>query len=140
MFVPSILYLESAEESDMNSNPVVWFEIYVSDMERARRFYESVFETKLEKLNSPLPDLEMWSFPSERNAGGAPGALVKMEDMSSGGKNTIVYFSCKDCAVEERRVAQFGGSIHRSKTSVGEYGQVALVYDTEGNMLALHSM
>jgi predicted enzyme related to lactoylglutathione lyase len=36
----------------MASNPVVWFEIYVEDMERAKKFHENVFQTKLQKLNS----------------------------------------------------------------------------------------
>ncbi|MGZ5781420.1 MAG: VOC family protein, partial [Burkholderiaceae bacterium] len=45
----------------MNQNPVGWFEIYVQDMARAKKFYETVFEGKLEKLKSP--DFEMWSFP-----------------------------------------------------------------------------
>jgi len=37
----------------MKANPVGWFEIYVQDMNRARRFYETVFQGKLEKLDSP---------------------------------------------------------------------------------------
>src|SRR5687767_6536401 len=47
----------------MKNNPVGWFEIYVDDMNRAKTFYETVFETKLEKL--PAGDLEMWNFPME---------------------------------------------------------------------------
>lgn len=124
----------------MKANPIVWFEIYVKDMERAKRFYEAVFETKLEILKSPLPELEMWQFPSAMNANGAPGALVKMKDMEASGNGTIIYFHCDDCAVEERRVAKFGGRIERPKTSIGEYGKISLVYDTEGNMIGLHSM
>ena len=46
----------------MATNPVIWFEIYVQDMERAKKFYEAVLQTKLEKLNNP--ELEMWAFPS----------------------------------------------------------------------------
>jgi predicted enzyme related to lactoylglutathione lyase len=47
----------------MNNNPVGWFEIYVQDMERAKRFYESVFQTKLERLDSPASmPVELWSF------------------------------------------------------------------------------
>jgi predicted enzyme related to lactoylglutathione lyase len=124
----------------MKPNPIVWFEIYVKDMERAKRFYESVFETKLEKLNSPLPGLEMWQFPSAMNASGATGALVKMKDMELSGNGTAVYFECDDCAVEERRVKKFGGRVQREKTSIGEHGKISLVYDTEDNLLGLHSM
>ena len=70
---------------------------------------------------------------------GASGALVKMEGFPSGGNSTLVYFSCEDCAIEEARVVEFGGRIQRSKTSIGEYGFISLVLDTEGNMFGLHS-
>ena len=54
-----------------------------------------------------------------------------MVDFSSGGNSTLVYFSCSDCAIEEARVAEFGGRIQHGKTSIGEYGFIALVFDTE---------
>jgi predicted enzyme related to lactoylglutathione lyase len=122
----------------MANNPVIWFEIYVQNLERAKKFYETVFQVKLDKINSP--DVEMWSFPMEMNQVGAGGALVKMEGVHSGGNSTIVYFSCQDCAVEEARAAENGGKIQKSKISIGEYGFIALLYDTEGNMIGLHSM
>jgi predicted enzyme related to lactoylglutathione lyase len=52
----------------MNSNPTVWFEIYVKDMPRAKRFYEAVLGVTLQKLDSPDPSIEMWAFPSQQNA------------------------------------------------------------------------
>ncbi len=122
----------------METNPVGWFEIYVQDMDRAKKFYESVFKIKLEKLNNP--DLELWGFPMDMNHTGASGALVKMEGFPSGGNSTLVYFSCTDCAVEEARVTESGGRIQRGKMSIGEYGFISLVVDTEGNMFGLHSM
>lgn len=121
----------------MQNNPVGWFEIYVQDMARARSFYESVFQLELQRLNNPFP--EMWAFPMQSDRPGASGALVRMEGMSSGGTSTIVYFSCADCAVEAARVTDAGGQIHRPKFSIGEYGFIALVLDTEGNMFSLHS-
>ena len=63
-----------------------------------------------------------------------------MEGFPSGGNATLVYFHCEDCAVEEVRVTSAGGKIHRSKMSIGEYGYIALAYDTDGNMIGLHSM
>ena len=59
---------------------------------------------------------------------------------SSGGNSTLVYFSCEDCAVEASRVVDAGGQIHREKWSIGEYGFIALVVDTEGNKIGLHSL
>ena len=122
----------------MKNNPVGWFEIYVQDMHRAKMFYESVFQLKLNKLN--MPGMEIWSFPMDLNLWGAGGALVKMDGVSSGGSGTLVYFSCEDCSNEESRVAKFGGRIQRKKMSIGEYGFISLVFDTEGNMFGLHSL
>lgn len=121
----------------MNPNPVVWFEIYVQDAARARAFYESVFQTTLERL--PGPDLEMWSFPMKQDGAGSGGALVKMDGYPPGGNSTLVYFACDDCGVEESRVVSSGGRIERPKMSIGEYGFISLVVDSEGNMIGLHS-
>ncbi|MDD2914338.1 MAG: VOC family protein [Gallionella sp.] len=121
----------------MKNNPVNWFEIYVQDMARAKRFYESVFQLKLENINSP--DIEMWGFPMNMNGFGASGSLVKIDGVPSGGNSTLVYFSCNDCAVEAERVAAAGGSIHKPKMSIGQYGFIALVVDSEGNKFGLHS-
>lgn len=122
----------------MKPNPVGWFEIYVEDMDRARIFYETVFQTRLEKLHTE--DLEMWAFPMESNLWGAGGSLVKMAGRTSGGNSTLVYFSCDDCAVEQGRAEKSGGRLQRGKFAIGQYGFIALVYDSEGNMIGLHSM
>jgi len=122
----------------MKTNPVGWFEIYVQDMNRAKAFYESVFDGKLEKL--PSPDLDMWTFPMDMTTSGCTGALVHLQGCPSGGNSTLVYFSCEDCAVEEARVVPAGGSVFKTKFSIGDYGFIALVTDTEGNMIGLHSL
>jgi predicted enzyme related to lactoylglutathione lyase len=124
----------------MPDNPVVWFEIYVQDMERARRFYESVFGFSLQRLDSPDPGMEMWSFPMQMDGPGAAGALARMDGIRPGGNGTMVYFRSEDCAVEAARVTKAGGRIHREKTSIGQYGFIALGYDTEGNLFGIHSM
>lgn len=124
----------------MNNNPVGWFEIYVQDMERAKTFYTTVFGKALSKLE--MEGMEIWSFPMEEGYG-APGALVHIPGVPCGNTNgisTMVYFSCEDCAVEAAKAAESGGQIHKSKFSIGQYGHIAMVIDTEGNMIGLHSM
>lgn len=118
-------------------NPVGWFKIYVQDIDRAKAFYEGVFGVKLERLET---DLEMWSFPMAMDRMGCAGSIVKMDGVSSGGNSIIVYFLCDDCAVEAARAGEFGGGIAREKMSIGQYGYIALVHDSEGNMIGLHSM
>ncbi len=122
----------------MTSNPVVWFEIYVQDMGRARAFYESVLAIRMERLEGP--DIEMWAFPGKPEQSGAAGSLVRVEGYPSGGNSTLVYFSCADCAVEAKRAAENGGKVFKDKFSIGPYGFIALVTDTEGNMVGLHSL
>ncbi len=60
---------------------------------RAKKFYESVFQVKLERLNNP--EIEMWSFPMSMDRWGASGALVKMEGFPSGGNSTSGLFQLR---------------------------------------------
>lgn len=125
----------------MKTNSVVWFEIYVAEMARARKFYEAVLGVTLEPADKMAEDWpEMWMFPGEDNACGASGALVKMDGISPGGGGTLVYFSCDDCTEQAGRVLANGGQVMREKFAIGPYGFIALVVDTESNMIGLHSM
>ena len=119
-------------------NPVGWFEIYVQDMDRAKTFYEKTFETTLERLGGI--DLEMWAFPMQSEAAGCPGSLVKMPGKDSGGGGIIIYFSCADCAAKAVAAVQNGGQLQREKFSIGPYGFISFIHDTEGNLIGLHSM
>lgn len=121
----------------MKNNPVGWFEIYVQDMPRARGFYEQVFQTTLEAL--PGAQHEMWSFPMAAERCGSPGALIKIEGCPSGPGGTLVYFSCEDCAVEEARAINAGGRVFKPRFSIGPYGFISLLWDSEGNLIGLHS-
>ncbi|MDP0490031.1 MAG: VOC family protein [Verrucomicrobiota bacterium JB023] len=125
-------------------NPVGWFEIYVDDLERAKSFYESVFAIKLELLPCPegspdCPTPQMLQFPSDHPRPGAAGALVKMEGMPPGPGGTLVYFSCEDCAIEAARAQDSGGELVQGKFPIGEYGFIAIIKDSEGNVIGLHS-
>lgn len=127
----------------MNFNPVVWFEIYVDDMARAQRFYEQVLQVRLQSL--PMPgdsqgDMQMLAFPAEMQNSGAAGVLVKMDGMKAGAGGTLVYFGSADCSVEAGRAAAAGGAVVQEKFSLGEYGFAALIKDSEGNVIGLHSM
>lgn len=121
------------------NNPIGWFEIYIQEMDRAKAFYQTVFDLELTPLESP-PGLEMWAFPMQSDGYGASGALVRMPGFSSGDNSVIVYFSCADCAVQAAKAVKAGGKIHKNKMSIGQYGFIALVVDTEGTMIGLHSM
>ena len=119
-------------------NPVSWFEIYVQDMPRAKAFYEAVFGFQLAKLEGT--EFEMWAFPMHQDGSGASGSLVKIPGYASGANSVLVYFSCSDCAIEAEKAVKSGGKIETEKKAVGQYGYIALVFDTEGNVIGLHSM
>lgn len=130
-----------------NRNAIAWFEIYVDDIDRAKKFYSKVLGVSFQDVPPPdgSNDFKMAFFPSDPNpeAMAVGGALVQMEGARSGGSpstSTIVYFPCVDCSVEAGRVAAAGGTVYKPKFSIGEYGFIALCLDTEGNSFGLYSM
>ena len=125
----------------MSRNPVGWFEIYVDNLARAQKFYETVLGVTLTELEAPEGDpIQMLAFPMDPEAPGAAGALVKMDGMSAAAAGTMIYFSCEDCAVQAHRIPDAGGQIEKEKVAIGQYGYMAIGRDTEGNTLGLHSM
>lgn len=117
---------------------VSWFEVPVADMERAKRFYESVFKISISVHN--LGDLVMGWFPEAKD-GGASGSLVKHAMYKpSDTHGPLLYFSSSDVAYELDRVEEAGGIILKPKTEIGGgHGYMALIKDSEGNRIALHS-
>ena len=107
-------------------------------MGRAKAFYEGVFSVQLAKIDSP--EIEILAFPMQAERYGAPGALVRMPGFASGANSVLIYFNCADCAVEAAKAASSGGKVEKEKFSIGQYGYISLVIDTEGNMIGLHSM
>ncbi|MDB5816691.1 MAG: hypothetical protein JWQ11_331 [Rhizobacter sp.] len=125
------------------NNPVVWFEIYVADMPRAKAFYQSMLGVELSALGTPAtsePGFEMFAFPADMNGPGATGTLVRMPGFEPGANSVLVYFGCDDCAVVADKAVNAGGRIQKPKMSIGPHGFIALVFDSEGNMIGLHSM
>ncbi len=123
----------------MEQNLVGWFELPVTDMERAKRFYETVFGITIQVHD--LGGLIMGWFPNDHSKPGATGSLVQHEMYNpSATEGPLIYFSCKDLANELGRVEAAGGAIQRPKTQIGEgHGFMATFLDTEGNRVALHS-
>lgn len=127
----------------MMKNVVNWFEIYTSDFDRAKKFYTEVFKFELTDLpmsSNNHPEMKYATFPSDANSWGASGALAKIDMVKPGIGGTLVYFSTEEINTELNRVEAAGGKIIRAKQDIGEFGFIALVEDTEGNMIGLHSM
>ncbi len=118
---------------------ISWFEIPVTDMQRAKSFYEKVFEIEISVHD--LDGFVMGGFPFGGDKPGASGSLVQHQMYRpSETDGTLVYFWSKDVQNELDRVEAAGGIIQRPKTAIGgEHGFMAVVIDSEGNRIALHS-
>jgi hypothetical protein len=125
----------------MESNAVGWFEIAVTDMERAMTFYQTVFGYPLERHQ--MGPVDMAWFPMNFEGPGAAGALCcNAEFYKPSKEGTTVYINSKsgDLNNELSRVEGAGGQIMVPKTQISpEYGYMAVIFDTEGNRIALHS-
>lgn len=125
----------------MNTNVVGWFEIPVENMERAMQFYENVFGHTLSR--NQMGVLDMAWFPFSETGTGAMGSLVKHPEFyKPSAEGTLVYFTSPsgDLSNELAKVEAAGGKILVPRTLIAEdIGYMAVVFDTEGNRIALHS-
>jgi len=117
---------------------VSWFEIPVSDMERAQAFYEAVLKVEIKILD--FGGLKMGWFPDTNGVYGASGSLIKQESYIPTQEGTLVYFMSDDVQNELDRIEAAGGKIYQPKTQISEeHGFMGVFIDTEGNRVALHS-
>lgn len=125
----------------MKNNTVGWFEIPVNDMERAMSFYEKVFDLKLQR--NMVGPLDMAWFPWTEEGAGSPGSLVKHPDFYvPSADGVLIYLTAHSGDLENEldRVEPNGGKVIQTKTQISDdYGFMALILDTEGNRVALHS-
>tara|TARA_R110002096_G_C14604034_1_gene722911 strand:+ start:1834 stop:2202 length:369 start_codon:yes stop_codon:yes gene_type:complete len=119
------------------NNPVNWFEIATTNLERAKDFYATVFKREFQLIE--MPDSKMYMFAGGPDAKGAVGALVQSEQNKPSADGTIVYFECEDAGIESGRVEQAGGKLLFPKMSIGEFGFISQCIDTEGNRIGFHS-
>ena len=115
-----------------------WFELYVDDFNRAKKFYETALNTSLQ--NTEMENCRMAMFPFDM-AKGIGGAITKMPGMSPGAGGTVVYLNVEgDLDGVLKRVPSAGGSVSKPRTPIGEHGFIGIIKDTEGNVVGLHSM
>src|SRR4051794_1883206 len=114
-----------------------WFEIYVADFNRAKKFYSEVFECQMNDVamdNERHSDMEYAIFGTNEQQNYINGALVKMDAAKPGIGGTLVYFDSFEISAELSRVVAAGGKIVRSKQDIRPFGFIALIEDTEGNL------
>lgn len=118
---------------------VGWFEIPVMDMDRAKKFYETVFHIEIHVQD--FHGVEMGWLPFAEDKPGVSGSLVKHQDYEpSDSKGILIYFSSSDISTELHRVEEAGGKVLQARTLISEdIGYMGLFLDSEGNRIALHS-
>ena len=109
------------------------------DLDRAQKFYETVFNISMTRMN--MEGFEMAMFPSEPGNGKLSGAIAKHENYKPSMDGVKIYFNGNpDLADAFSRVEAAGGSIIMPKTTISpEIGSMAFFTDTEGNCVAIHS-
>jgi len=124
---------------DKTSNTLNWFEIPVTDMQRAKHFYQVSFSIHLEDMN--MPGMEMAMFPYEMGSGKLSGALVKSDISVPSAEGVLVYLNANpDMSDVLQRIESEHGRVIMGKTLISpEIGYMAVFIDTEGNRVALHS-
>lgn len=123
---------------DKNSNSLNWFEIPALDLERAKRFYETIFATQLEPI-SEMMGMSMSMFPADPAKVG--GALVKSQYHSPSSTGAWVYLNANPSiqAVVDR-ISAAGGTVTMPPMEIApEIGYMAGFVDSEGNAMALHA-
>lgn len=132
-----VFYIYAKLFSGQMKNMINWFEIPVTDFERGKKFYETIFEVTMSMTE--IQGYKMAFFPAEE--GQVSGAICYGEGYIPSGAGSLLYLNASpDLNIVLDKTAQAGGRIIVPKTLIGEdMGYYAFIVDTEGNRIALHS-
>jgi predicted enzyme related to lactoylglutathione lyase len=127
------IHQEKSMEAKMN--PALYFEIPVSDMQRAINFYERVFgfDFELEDIHGN----QMALMPFDIDGSGISGALAKGEIYQPSQQGTLIYLRTESIDNTLERAELLGAKVLFPKTKAGEYSYVAEIEDSEGNRIGL---
>lgn len=124
---------------DSNVNILNWFEISVTDMSRAKKFYETIFSITMEQTE--MMGMQMAFFPAADLNGKVSGALVQGPMHKPSMEGAVIYLNGNpDLSIVLDKVQSAGGKVIMPKTLISDdVGNMAFFTDTEGNRVALHS-
>src|ERR1043165_1663466 len=125
---------------DQNSNTINWFEIPAQDLNRAKNFYEKVFDIKMGVLPT-IVGIKMAAFPADMNGGKVSGGIAQSSMHKPSQTGSVLYLNANpsiDSVIG--RIEQAGGKVVMPKTQISpEIGYMAFFTDTEGNKIGLHA-
>ena len=123
-------------------NAISWFEIPATDLNRAQKFYETIFDMQMIPMD--LPNIKMRMFPITDMQNGVGGALCDSGGFHkpSPSDGPLIYLNANpDVQIVLDRIEAAGGKILVPKTEISpEYGCMAVFLDSEGNRIALHNV
>lgn len=124
----------------IQKNAISWFEIPTKDLNRAQKFYEEIFDIKMTPLD--LENFQMRMFPIEDPTGAGGALCYSASHKPSETDGPLIYLNGNpDVQNVLNKVEKAGGRILVPKTQISpEYGYMAVLIDTEGNRIALHSI
>jgi predicted enzyme related to lactoylglutathione lyase len=125
---------------DKNSNALNWFEIPAANISRAKKFYETIFDTQMQDMGEMM-GMKMVGFPAEMGNGKASGGLVESQMHHPSTEGAVIYLNADpDLQPVVDRIEQAGGKVVMPKTQITpEIGSMAFFIDSEGNKVGLHS-
>ena len=123
-------------------NAISWFEIPTTNINRAQKFYETIFNIAMTTMD--FPQIKMRMFPLDDPMNGVGGSLVDSGGFHkpSASDGPLIYLDGNpDVQIILDRVEAAGGKILVPKSTISEeYGDMAVIQDTEGNRIALHNV
>jgi predicted enzyme related to lactoylglutathione lyase len=131
------------EKISANTNALNWFEIPVTDMDRAKKFYETILDINM--MTQEMNGLAMTSFPFDpaMQSGKVSGALVHHQDgnIKPGADGPVIYLNANPAIqTVADKIEAAGGKVIMPKTLINEQvGYMAFFMDTEGNRMGLHA-
>ena len=121
-----------------STNSLNWFEIPAADILRAKSFYETIFDIKMEDME--MPGMKYAMFPFDPLKAKVAGGLAQSPMHTPSSTGSIIYLNANpDLQIVLDRIEKAGGKVTMPKTSIGQNGFMAFFLDSEGNIMALHS-
>jgi predicted enzyme related to lactoylglutathione lyase len=123
------------------TDAISWFEIPTTDLDRAQRFYEAIFDIQMIPMDMPQLKMRMFPVDNSKNVGGALNYAPDFYKPSATDGPLIYLNANPDVQIVLDKIEAAGGKILVPKTEISpEYGHMAVFLDTEGNRVALHSV
>ncbi len=120
------------------ANTINWFEIPTIDINRAKRFYETILEVKMEIIE--MMGMQYAFFPADTENNSTGGCIIQGSGYEPSSVGVMIYLNGgEDLIVPLNKVEGAGGKVLLTKTAIGGNGFMAYIEDTEGNKIGLHS-